>query len=256
VTLTIPTGATSNLTQTFGHPENFSLFYFTTVSNQFETTFPEGGYTFNVNSTQSNQTVGVTLPLTMTQPNTPHITDFTAAQSVNASQPFLLSWDPFVGAASTDVVYVVVGNWKTPDPGTAGALSGTSTSVSIPAGSLASGSNYLAEVGFYHIVGSSNAAYRTAAYRASVTQFSLQTTGSAAPLPVLSNPTWSAGKFGFDISTSAGQMLTVVYSTNSGLPVAEWSILGTTNSPGTRVHIIDPQSSTTGSRIYRARNGP
>ena len=74
------------------------------------------------------------LPTTMTQPNPPHISNFVAAQSVNATQAFTLNWDVFVGGTTTDYVYVVVGannTWQTPSPGAPGALNGTATSVTI-----------------------------------------------------------------------------------------------------------------------------
>src|SRR5213075_2671229 len=126
---------------------------------------PQGTYTF---------TVAVTLPATMAQPNAPHVSNFTAGQTVSSSQPFTLTWDPFTGGTATDYVFVQVGNvWKTPTPGTTGALNGTATSVTIPAGTLQPGSTNDAFIYFYHTIITSNAAYLTEAFRSSATEFSV-----------------------------------------------------------------------------------
>ncbi len=99
----------------------------------------------------------------------------------------------------------------------------------------------------------SNATYETVAFRATATQFTLTTAGAAPP--VVTNAVWSGGNFSFDILTTAGQTLTVVSSTNCALPLAQWPILLTTNSPGTRVHVTDTRSPTGRGMLYRVRNG-
>lgn len=220
-----------------------------TSSNAFETAFPQGTYTFNVSATASNQTVPVLLPPGMTQPNPPHITNFLAAQA------FTLGWDAFVGGTSADYIAVFIGNnaWKTPDPGTAGALNGTATTVTIPANSLQANSNYSATIGFYHMLIVSNATYVTEAYRATATLFTLNTAGSVRP--GVTNVVCSGGSRSFDVLTAAGQFLTVVSTTNCALPLAQWPTLLTTNSPGARVHIIDPRPATSRVIVYGVRNG-
>ena len=256
ITLTLPTAAVSNLTQNLLYSWDYYFYSFMTNSNTFETTFPQGTYTFYVSAAASNQTVLVTLPTSMTQPNPPHVTNFVAAQSVNATQSFTLGWDAFVGGTTTDYVWVVIGNsniWQSPGAGTPGALNGTATTVTIPANSLQANSNYTATVGFYHGVVVSNATYETVAFRATATQFTLTTAGAAPP--VVTNAVWSGGSFSFDILTTAGQTLTVVSSTNCALPLAQWPILLTTNSPGTRVHVTDTRSPTGRGMVYRVRNG-
>lgn len=78
------------------------------------------------------------------------------------------------------------------------------------------------------------------------------TTVSAGPL-TLTNATWSGGIFAFDVTSPAGQTLTVEY--NSTLRSNQWQTLVTTNSPAGRIHIVDPQSSTNPRLFYRARTG-
>jgi hypothetical protein len=79
------------------------------------------------------------------------------------------------------------------------------------------------------------------------------TTASPSNSPVLTNATWSVGAFSFDVLSQVGQALTVEYrsTVNSNL----WQTLLTTNSPGGKVHVTDPQSSTNPRRFYRARTG-
>jgi methionine-rich copper-binding protein CopC len=75
----------------------------------------------------------------------------------------------------------------------------------------------------------------------------------AGNLLTLTNALWSGGIFAFDVTSPAGQTLTVEYS--STLRSNQWQTLLTTNSPAGRVHIIDPYSSTNRFLFYRARSG-
>ena len=69
----------------------------------------------------------------------------------------------------------------------------------------------------------------------------------------LTNAVWSGGMFAFDVTSQAGQTLTVEYS--STLRSNQWQTLLTTNSPTGQVHIADPHSSTNRYIFYRARTG-
>lgn len=69
----------------------------------------------------------------------------------------------------------------------------------------------------------------------------------------LTNAFWSGGMFAFDVTSQAGQTLTVEYS--STLLPNQWQTLLSTNSPTGQVHITDPQSSTNRHLFYRARTG-
>jgi hypothetical protein len=119
ITVTIPSGGTSNLLQNLVLPEDFLLLAFDTNTARFESTFPEGNYLFKVTSALSNQQVTVTLPASMPQPNAPHISNYAAAQSLNVNQAFTLTWDPFQGGTTADYVLLTVGNhaFHPPKPG-------------------------------------------------------------------------------------------------------------------------------------------
>jgi hypothetical protein len=257
ITVMLPTSSVSNLVQNFLEPEDYYLFYFTTNLSALTTTFTAGNYLFNVASNTANQSVTVNLP-DVTQPNAPQVSNYTAAQAINPSQPFTLTWNAFTGGTSADYISVNIGdNFGTGGLGQTNALKGTATSFTIPAGTLQTNSNYDCSIGFYHAVVVSNTVskYVTEAYVATLTDFSINTAGSAAAAPVLTNAAWNAGIFGFDILTSPGQTLMVVSTTNLNSAVATWPVLLTTNSPGSKVHITDSRAKTSKYMFYRARNG-
>jgi len=143
-----------------------------------------------------------------------------------------------------------------PGIGTNGAVNGTATSVTIPAGKLAANSNYVSQVVFYHFQAVTNATYATFAYRATGTQFGLNTIGGGGGTPpIVGNPVWSGANFGFDVKTSPNQALKVLYSPDCSLPVSQWQTIFTTNSPGTDVHIaVPPQAGAAG--FFRLENAP
>jgi len=134
ITLTLPTSAVSNLTHNPLHAESFFLFGSNTNLTNFDTAFPSGIYQFMVFASASNQQVSVNLSSSLTQPNAPHISNYAAAQSVNATQAFTLTWDAFSGGTVSDFISVAIGSdFITPSFGTAGVLNGTATSLLIPA---------------------------------------------------------------------------------------------------------------------------
>jgi hypothetical protein len=205
--------------------------------------------------TPLNQQVTVKLPA-YAQPNAPQVSNYAAAQAINPSLPFTLTWDAFTGGGSTDYVSVVIGTlFQTSGFGLTNSLHGTATSVTIPANTLSASSNYLADLAFYHAVITTNGNYVTEAFVASYTSFNISTAASSAAAPVLTNAVWSGGTFGFNILTTPSQTLTVIYNTNLNNAFSIWPILLTTNSPGSKVHISDPHSATNKTLFYRARNG-
>ncbi|MCX6926154.1 MAG: hypothetical protein NT154_23545 [Verrucomicrobia bacterium] len=103
------------------------------------------------------------------------------------------------------------------------------------------------------MITTSNAIYVTVAYRATATEFTVNT--SSATRPVVTNVGNTGGHFSFDVLTTAGQTFTVVSSPNCALPIAQWSTVLTTNRPETTVHVIDPRPMTGQSMFYRVRSG-
>jgi hypothetical protein len=258
VVLTLPTSSISNLTQNPINPGSFFLFSIYTNMTTMETTYPSGNYTFNVKAVTSNQTVTVNFPSTMAQPGAPHVSNYAAAQVVDPTQPFTLTWDAFPGGTAADGINVIIGDsFTSTNLGNAGALSGTATSIVIPAGTLQPNSNYDGSVGFYRAVTVSNGtSYVTTAFRATITDFTLVTSGGGSgfgPL-VLTNAVFALPNFSFNVLCSVSQTVTVEYRTN--LSAGTWQTLFTTNSPGNRFHAIAPQAATNRVLFFRARNGP
>lgn len=256
VLLTLPTSSVSNLVQNFFAPEMFTLFAFNTNLTTFDTTFPSGNYTFTVQAVASNQTVIVNFPSTLLQPGAPHLTNYTAAQSVNPTQPFVLGWDAFPGGVSTDFVSVVIGSvFSSTNIGSPGALPGTATSLTIPAGTLQPDSIYDSLISFYRFVSTTNGSgYVTGVYRATFTDFTLITTsGSGAGPLVLTNAAFASANFSFDVLCFTGQTVTVEYRTN--LLAGQWQTLFTTNSPANSFRAVAPQAATNRILFFRARNG-
>lgn len=256
VALTLPTGSVSNLVHLPPpQAEIFLLSVIHTSLSTYDATFPAGDYSFFAQADASNQTVVVNLPTTASQPQpgAPHLTNYPAAQAVNPEQPFVLGWDAFPGGTAADYIDVDIGtNYFSPEPGMPGALPGTARTFMIPAGTLQPNTTYASQVGFFRFVGSTNASYATAAFRATYTEFTVTTTGTG--LLVLTNANWTTGAFSFDVLCTNGQTVTVEYT--NVITAGPWPKLLTTNSPGTQFHVVAPPNGTNTSRFFRARNGP
>ncbi len=254
ISVTLPTSVVKMLSQSPTAPEDYYTFDGTSNLTTFQAEYPSGNYVFNVQAATSNQQVTVTLPSSMLQPPAPHVTNYAAAQTVDATQAFTLGWDAFAGGTAADYISVTVGDvFKTAEFGTTNALDGTATSVTLPAATLQANTNYDASVTFYRLIATTNATYATEAFRATSTHFTLTTTSGVIVQPALTNPTWTAGGFSFDVTSAAGQALTVEYSTT--LQPGGWSTLVTTNSATGDVKITDPAAAANPQRFYRARTG-
>ena len=235
ITVTIPVRlAVSNLVENLLSPERFSVSDFNTnLLETFTTNFPSGNYIFNVSAVASNQQVTVNLPAYV-PPNSPQVSNYAAAQSVNPSQPFILNWITFTNGLSTDwILFQIYGGpvgtlFQTSFPGQPGALNGTSTSVIIPADTLSASSTNTAVLAFYHVAASTNGTTVTQASVASVTYFTIITTMNsvAAPAPVLTiRPsgtnvilTWPTNAAGYTL-VFATNLVSPVWLTNSPPPV-------------------------------------
>lgn len=262
ITVTLPTTGVSNLTDNILTPQEWYFVGFNTNQTTFESTFPQGLYTFNVSATTSNQTLAVNLPASMPQPNAPHLTNYTAAQAINSAASFSLGWDPFTGGAGGSnfvfltIIHAGTNVFQTGSLTTTNALPGTSVAVNIPANTLPAGSTFNGSLGFYHtLLVTNNASNISVSYRASFTQFALATTGGASGPLNFVNPRLSGSTLSFDVSCSAGQTFTILSSSDLTLPPAQWTLLLTTNSSGTTVHFVDSRPATSGAMFYRVRNG-
>jgi hypothetical protein len=145
--------------------------------------------------------------------------------------------------------------FKTPTLGEAGALTGTATSITIPANTLQPNQNYQGSITFYHYQLLTNGtSHISLAYRASATEFQLNTTSGSGSALVISNTVAAiaTGKFTFDVTCSPGQIVIIERSTS--LQPNSWSPIYTTNAITSAVRITDDLAP--GNRFYRARKGP
>jgi len=259
VTLTMPTGGISNLIS-FLPNNNYSMAYGTTNLGAIDALFPSGPYSFSVQGPSSNQTLGLTFPTTaaLPQPNAPHLSNYSAAQTINPAQPFTLTWDAFQNGTVTDYVSLVIESqsgpdvFRSPDILLPSALNGTSTAVTIPGGTLQAGSNYLGSLTFFKgILNTNNPDNSTWVVRASSTSFNLATFG-VSPL-VITNVSASGGNLSFNIRCSPSQVLTILSASN--LTTAPWIPRLTTNASGTLVHYSEAITAANASLFYRAKNG-
>ena len=156
-----PAGTLTNLTFTKPNMQVLSAFpdgdtqygFEQSFSSQaaLDAEFPSGTYTVTMKTLNDGIRA---VPLTLTgdgYPNTPHVSNFTAAQAVVPSLDFTLTWDA-LGGTVNDFVFLNIRDgggqevFSGPEMGQPGALDGTSTSLLIPARRLRPGQVYQGEL--------------------------------------------------------------------------------------------------------------
>lgn len=131
---------------------------FSTESNPYLTQsaldadIPNGAYTIKTYGVGFNVVSTVLTVTGNNYPADPRFSNFTAAQSVNPSADFTLSWN-YLGLSTNDFVQVTIYDcndddrvFKTPEPMQPGALNGLATSAVIPAYTLYPGLQYTVEL--------------------------------------------------------------------------------------------------------------
>ena len=185
-TVTLPTNLVltgSQALQSDGGNEWDFLREFNTKTD-LDAAFKAGKYTFSINTAnQGLKSPAVTLPADA-YPVTPHISNWTDAQLIDASNPFTVNWDTFTGGTTDDFIQLTLVDhsgvtvFETPDFWRANPLTGTARSVAIPAGTLIAGENYNAQLLFANASMLDRTTYKnslgTTAYTKR-TAFSLQT---------------------------------------------------------------------------------
>lgn len=112
---------------------------------------PAGTYRYECSDALGDLPSGLSLPLPDALP-TIQLRNLADLQAARASEPLSISWEA-AGAAPGDYLSVqlspMVGSeakWASPDLGCPGALNGTSTSITVPGGTLSEGTNYRLEL--------------------------------------------------------------------------------------------------------------
>jgi hypothetical protein len=175
------------------------------------------------------------------------------------AQPTIVSTVPANGATgvSTSAVVVITFSQAMNTTATTAYIIDSSTFAILPASSAWSGGNKILTCTPSAAFPPGRVIYWTVNGENPAGQHLTGTTGgefTTAPNGMtLTNASWANGTFSFEVLSLAGQALTIESTTT--LRSNQWSVLLTTNSPGGRVKITDPQSSANRYRFYRARTG-
>ena len=120
--------------------------------------FTNATYQFSITTVDGPLLAAITLPADNYPTNAPHVTNWSAAQGIDPTTPFTLTWDKFAGGTSNDFIELSIVDgtgsnvFATPsyfvDPS---RLTGTNTSALIPASALTTGQTYQAELMFVKI---------------------------------------------------------------------------------------------------------
>lgn len=184
--VTSPTGSGNVLQHEDGGSWNFDAGYPTQAS--LDAAHPDGTYTMVLVGVHDGVRTA-NLPLTGThRPNAPRILNYSALQSADPASMITISWAPFASGTASDYVQVQVEDntrntiaeserYRTPN-----ALTGLSTSFSIPAGRLTSGTQYSVRIMFAAFAGSDTTSYGQGVVGVSAflttTTFTLVTSGA------------------------------------------------------------------------------
>jgi hypothetical protein len=116
--------------------------------------FPVGPYAVEVNTLTQGQLIESLRMTAEPRFPVPHLTNWTAAQTIDSTAPFTLHWESFAGATSNDFVLLSVQDdvgvylLQTPETFEPGALPGTAASYEIPANTLTAGERYFVGIIF------------------------------------------------------------------------------------------------------------
>lgn len=236
--------------------------YGATTLTQLDTAFPAGTYSFTIYAVHDGmRQVSLNLPVT-SLPNAPRLINYTAAQAIDPNAPFTLTWQPFGGATTNDRIEVEIeylspwGGRRTvftsPDPLGPNALSGTATSLQIPAGTLSPGRSFQAWIAFIKVVATNTTSYPGAlgivAFGANTT-VPIATTGQ--PLrPALRNMQYLGNRMRFEVTGEKYTPCTVEFTRDFR---QWWPLRSDWNDTGTLV--FEDWNLDASHRFYRVREG-
>jgi hypothetical protein len=163
------------------------------TTSAMDAAFPEGTYKYLLQTVNDgNRTNALSLTGEAYLP-TPHFSNYTAAQAIDATADFTLTWDAIAGATTNDFIMVAIRDcsnngeiYSSSNFGSPGSLTGTATFFTIPAGTLRAGQMYTMQLQAARAVTFDNTSYPgatgVAAYMMMV-QMNLVTTGTQTGCP-------------------------------------------------------------------------
>jgi hypothetical protein len=212
-------------------------------------------YSFSIATVNDGLRSGSANFLLAGTPPTPQLSNLAAAQQINTTTNFALTWNP-LGGSSLDIVSVVILDvasnlvYSSPAPFATNALSGTSTALIIPAGALPVGRSLIG-----HLTIGKPGVPNTTAYPGATglgalardTEFPLATLPPIAPWLQAIPP--GAPPFAVGFTGEANRNYLLQGSVN----LSNWIDVTVTNSPtGTGV-MTDPLSASFTNRFYRIK---
>ncbi|MBU6401899.1 MAG: hypothetical protein KGS61_16405, partial [Verrucomicrobia bacterium] len=165
-TLQVPGGAVETLSSQTGSTQFQFKSNFATAA-ALDTAFTAGSYVYAISTAHDGLKNALSLALPPDNfPAAPVVSNFGAAQAVNAAADFTLTWGSFSGGTTNDLIEVEVDDattfqtvFSTPYPGSPGVLNGTAVSVVIPAGTLTTNRSYQVNLTFDKITSFDQASY-------------------------------------------------------------------------------------------------
>jgi len=195
--------------------------------------YPDGDYLLIVTAVNDGQRF---IPVTITgavYPPGPQLSNYDAAQSINAAAAFVLAWDPFLDGTAQDHIDVQIEDslgaevFDTPGHGNAGALDGLATSVTVPAFTLQPAETYEARILFQKILRADDTGYPGVVGRVGYsarTFAGIATAAAANPPPRIQNyQVLGDGSLQFNVITLDGGTYQIQGSPN----MIDWTTLGT-----------------------------
>lgn len=188
-------------------------------------------------------------------PPTPQLSNLSAAQQINTTSNFALTWNP-LGGSSLDIVQVVILDggsnivFSSPAPFASNALSGTSTTLVIPANTLPAGRSLIG-----HLTIGKPGLPNTSAYPGATglgalardTEFPLATLPPIAPWLQVIPPGAHPFAVGFRGEANRNYLL------QGSVNLSNWSDVTVTNSSTGSGVMTDPLSTSSTNRFYRIK---
>lgn len=255
-TVTVPSGGTPLALQHGGRAFTYQAGF--TSEAQLNKSFPAGIYTlvFVGAGGLIDGSADLTLP-DNAYPRSPRITNFAAAQTVDPTKDFKLSWNSFSDAGLQDWVQFVLTDsvgavlFQSDMLGPNGPLAKTAIGISIPANTLRPGANS-AVVTFTYFLGADAGSIPGATaflLYSTETRFTLYALGGSTGAPTLTNLVHQQdGTVTFQVKAQAGTGLTVEATSD----FQTWTQIASGTASLNGLAVTDSQPATVPDRFYRA----
>jgi hypothetical protein len=232
-----------------------SWFLLQTFSSEsaLDAAFPPGVYALTYDGVHDgSQSLPLTLP-TNSFPAAPHVSNLPAAQTIDPTASFKLTWDPIPGFVSGDTLVLVVTDSGGTNIVTAGLAIGA-TNYTIAANKLLAGQSYQGTLLFSITTNSVSGVLPGASGSVnfkSQTSFNIATIGGFPQPQLVVIPSSGSGQFQLQLVGQNNQNYAIEASTN--LQAGSWVPLATNVASGGQFVFPDNQSSNFPVRFYRGR---